>query len=323
MPAVTRARRGFTLAEILVALTLVGFVVGGILAIVVKQQRFYAGAADMIDLRDNIRTIGDLLPAELRAASPRDGDLIPFNGAALTDSALDFRATTGASVVCTIPAADAIIIPPYGSKGNAGLTSWISQPVVGDSIYVLLPGLPNAKPVVPDSMIPYEIKAITTAQVCPVGSGFTATASEAAQGMRIELSANLVTRPDGRVHITGAPLRFHHRVKYSLYRSTADGKWYLGYRDFNDKRAAKWSAIQPVAGPLLPYSTSGASGLSVTYHDSAGTQITSVADARRIRRVDMTVRGQTSAKLRTEGLSKTANGFYRDSLRVSVALRNY
>jgi hypothetical protein len=41
-----------------------------------------------------------------------------------------------------------------------------------------------------------------------------------------------------------------------------------------------------------------------------------------VRRVQFTIRAQTATPLRTAGLSQITNGYYRDSLRISVALRN-
>lgn len=324
MPSVTArrpatGRRGFTLIEIMVATALVGIVSAGILTVVVRQQRFYASASELIEVRDNLRTVAAVLPTELRSVAPREGDLEPKLGTTLADSAIEYRATLGTSVLCARPTASEIIVPPYGANGDAGLTSWVSPPAVGDSLWIFKPGDVTASPVVPDSMIPYRITAITSG-TCPTATGFTANSTEAAAGVRYTLNTNLRNASQMPV---GMPIRFLRRVRYSIYLSATDNRWYLGFRDHNPARASPWSAIQPVAGPLLPYATSGPSGLSIAYFDSAGTVLTAVADADRVRRVHFTIRAETETPVRTAGLSNTVNAPIRDSLRISVALRNY
>jgi len=46
----------------MVSLTLLGIVVGALLNTIISQQRFYVSAADIIEMRDNLRQAGELLP---------------------------------------------------------------------------------------------------------------------------------------------------------------------------------------------------------------------------------------------------------------------
>ncbi len=64
------SRVGFTLIEIMVSLTLLGIVVGALLNTIISQQRFYVSAADIIEMRDNVRQAGDVLPMELGGVAP-------------------------------------------------------------------------------------------------------------------------------------------------------------------------------------------------------------------------------------------------------------
>jgi hypothetical protein len=169
-----------------------------------------------------------------------------------------------------------------------------------------------------DTLTTHQITAATTVGACPTATGFTATAAEAAAGRTIIISPALSTGVP-----VGAPIRFYRRVRYSLYQSPTDREWYLGYRDFVPGRAPQWSAIQSVAGPLLPYAANGASGLRFTYRDSVGTALTAIADAPRVRRIEIDVRAQSATVVRSSGARRSANGHYQDSLRTSVALRNY
>ncbi len=307
MPAVTcrRARRAFTLTEIMVALTLLGFVAGAILGIVSRQQRFYAGASELIDLRENLRTVANLLPAELRPLAPAQGDLV-----ALSDSAIEFLATTGTGIVCTMdPGRTTVVLPPHTLATNAGLTSWASAPAMGDLLVVYDAAM--------NAMTSHLIHAANSAGSCPNTTGFTTTVGEASQGVSLSalpaLSATITI---------GAPVRILRRVRYSLYRSPTDRRWYLGYRDFNSLRSQPWSTIQPVSGPFLPHASGGAGGIVFTFFDAAGSTVTTSVLAASVRRIDVTARGETRSPVRTPGLSQTTNGHVRDSVRVSVALRN-
>ena len=115
------------------------------------------------------------------------------------------------------------------------------------------------------------------------------------------------------------------RVRYKLYQET-DSKWYLGYSDYN-KGANAYEALTPVSGPYDSYATgSGAApGFKFMYYDVDGIEIASgagQADRRRIARVDIIARARTAGNVRAAGIQAGASQQYRDSLAVSVMLRN-
>ncbi|HUF29231.1 MAG TPA: prepilin-type N-terminal cleavage/methylation domain-containing protein [Gemmatimonadaceae bacterium] len=304
-----RLRRGFTLIEIMVAIVLLSIVVGGLLAVVMEQERFYDGATEVMDVRDNLRRIGDLIPAEMRGLAPLEGDLIT-----MMDSAVEFRAPTGASIVCTIDLARlTITVPPVALQSDAGLTSWASAPLLSDSMFIF-----DSMDALPDTFIGRGIVAAPGIGVCPTTTGFTSNVTEAAGAVSFVLNSALPNSVP-----VGAPIRFFRRVRYSLYQSPTDRLWYMGYRDFVPSRSPAWSQIQAVAGPLMPYASSGATGLRFTYRDSDGTALTSAADAPRVRRIEIDARAQSATVMRTGGLKRSASGHYVDSLRTVVALRNY
>lgn len=304
-----RLRRGFTLIEIMVAIVLLSIIVGGLLAVVMEQERFYDGATEVMEVRDNLRRIGDLLPAEMRGMAPLEGDLI-----SMMDSAVEFRAPTGASIVCTINLArTTITVPPVALQSDAGLTSWAAAPLLSDSMFVF-----DSRDSLVDTLIARQIVAAPTVGACPTTTGFTSSVAEAAAGLTFVLNDTLPLSVP-----VGAPIRFFRRVRYSLYQSATDRLWYMGYRDFVPSRSPAWSTIQTVAGPLMPYASSGATGLRFTYRDSVGNAVTAAADAPRVRSVEVVARAQSAVAMRTGGQKRAANGHYVDSLRTVVALRNY
>ncbi|MDQ3696940.1 MAG: prepilin-type N-terminal cleavage/methylation domain-containing protein [Gemmatimonadota bacterium] len=304
-----RMRRGFTLIEMMVAIVLLSIVVGGLLTVVMEQQRFYDGAFEVMEVRDNLSRIGDLLPAEMRGMAPDEGDLIT-----MMDSMVEFRAPSGASIICTIsPTRNVVTLPPVGLQSDAGLTSWASAPLLSDSMFIF-----DSRDSLPDTLIARRIVLAPGVGVCPTTTGFTSTTTEEGGAITLVLDNSLPLSVP-----IGAPIRFFRRVRYSLFQSPTDQLWYLGYRDFVPSRAPQWSVVQAVAGPLKPYTPAGASGLSFTYRDSTGTALTAAADAPRVRRVEIIARAQSSTVIRTAGQTRAANGHYVDSLRTVVALRNY
>lgn len=63
---------GFTLVEVLIAITVAGILGAGILALVLGQNRFYGHHDDAIYASQSLRAAMDLMAAELRIASPTD-----------------------------------------------------------------------------------------------------------------------------------------------------------------------------------------------------------------------------------------------------------
>ena len=109
--------------------------------------------------------------------------------------------------------------------------------------------------------------------------------------------------------------------RLSLYRAS-DGQWYLGGRDWNGT-LARFNCIQPVAGPLRPYSRSAsASGLVFLYASASGEPLGAPADPEQIATITIVARAETRAPVRGTGMATTVSGVVRDSLAVTVALRN-
>jgi len=311
------ARRGFTLAELLVSLVVVGIVMGAMIGVLARQQRFYRSATDLMDTRARLRQALAVLPSDLRALSPSDtlsggvntGDIYLWN-----DHVLEFRSVTGSSVVCWVPAVAPLTtlrLPPVGLL-NA-LTAWQATPVVGDSLLIF-----------DNSAVRWRVYAVTAiAPVsggagCPTGAGQFLTAAQGA----LSSSSVTVSPALSATIAVGAPVRVFRRVHYELYQET-DGRWYLGFFDCLSTYvpASHCGSLEPVSGPYQPYSATPAqSGLLFTYYDSTGAVLNpATARARNVARIDATVRGQTQAPISLSGGARTVA---MDTTRYTIGLRN-
>jgi prepilin-type N-terminal cleavage/methylation domain-containing protein len=294
---IQRRRSGFTLVELLIVLVLLGVVGGGLMRMVANQQRFYQGTYDLMDLRSQLRQAEAVLTTDLRGMSSPGGDLV-----AMTDSSMDFRFTVGSSIACTTPASSTIIIPPTTTANGNTLTNWLTAPARFDTAYVFDEGA-NTTSSTDDAWQPYEIVSVTAGSSC--NAAYNAQPGYAVL-MKTTISPTIVQ---------GAPIRFVRRAYYSLYQSSNDNNWYLGYMCSSCGN----TTVSPIAGPFNAYDPtagSGTSGIRITYFDSTGATTASTGS---VSRISIVLRGQTRGALNVSGLKR---GVYMDSIRMNVALRN-
>jgi hypothetical protein len=265
--------RGVTVVELLVALALFGVCS---IAVTGAMRHFLAGyraTVQTIDRRQNLRIAAAFLPAELRTLDATDGDIVR-----MTRTAVTIRVPRVFGVVCrdlpggvtgptTLVLSDAL---RYGVRNVDPDT---------DSLWILAAGGDDR-----------WIRAGVTA----VGAGPCADGSPG-----IRLGVTLPT-PDG--FPMGTPVLGLETVTYRLYRSSEDGRWYVGEQT--------GASLQPLLGPVTP------DGLALSYLDSTGA---ATADPTLVRLIDVRVRAATVEPIRD------ANGKLGqpvDSLVTLVALRN-
>jgi len=291
------ARRGFSLVELMVILALSSIVIGGLTSVLVRQQRFYRGTADLIETRSQIRQAAGILPSDLRGVSTVGGDVL-----AITDTSMLFWATIGQAVACVaVPGTQQISVPPLALANKNTLASFTMTPGAGDTVYVYHDGpTPAASD---DQWIAYGITGPPTTSTLPCLT-LTGSADLNTPRYTFPLASSL-----GANLSVGTPLRFVRRTRYSLFQAP-DNAWYLGYCSPDCV-----GAPQPVAGPFLPGGGSN-SGVSFSYQDASGAATTVPAN---IAQVSIVVRGQTQGIVDMGGYNKTQIG---DSLRFSVAIRN-
>jgi hypothetical protein len=256
------ARRGFTLAEAVVALGVGGVVFGAFALVVARQDRAHADLVRRIRARAQMHEGAGALAAELRPVAPPAGD-IPPGGA--RDSAIEFRATVGSGISC-------------GLRGGAlvvAFSSFVAAPDVGDTAWVYGGDAPPAT---------WRPLAVSGASVVAPEVGACALLDAAAnvrpagrQSPRGAYSLQLADPLDSGSFSALAPVRVTRHVRYSLYRAP-DGLWYLGRREWSVARG-RFATIQPVSGPYRSYARAGtgASGVEFRYFDGEGRAVASGA----------------------------------------------
>jgi prepilin-type N-terminal cleavage/methylation domain-containing protein len=327
------ARRGFTLAEMAVALLLFSLIGGGILTLVMRQQRFYRSTADVIQLQGQLRQGASVLPLDLRTVSTSDtlvNTLLTtkYNADIYTknDWSIEFRRVFGSSLICAKRAAaplDTITLYPKATDSTAALSSWGIPPILGDSVLILdersLLGDGD------DKWVAYEVRGVTPvtgAKGCP-----WRTVADPSQLLILDDTVRqsfklALDRDIPKSVMVGAPIRFFRRVRYEIYQA-GDQQWYLGYSDClrTYATASLCSDVTPVSGPYLPYTgVASENGFTLAYYDSLGNALATTAEPRLISRVEIVMRSQTS-----RNVTRTGSGTgeqYRDSLVLSIGIRN-
>jgi prepilin-type N-terminal cleavage/methylation domain-containing protein len=328
----TRAsRRGMTLVEIMIALVLLGIISGVIMRVIMRQQRFYQGANEIMTQRSQLRQATSVLPVDLRSLSSVGEDIL-----AVTDSSIDFRMNVATGVVCDVVGNAQIVLPPDNLASKQTLTSFFGygweQLKAGAGFDVFIYNDSSTVGNEDDAWKRYELAKDVTVDNSKCVFSFATVADAGKNRYVIEVSdpdgfTDPVTLgPLSQYIQVGAPVRIVKKVRYALYQEATDKKWYLGYANYNPATLS-YETLAPVSGPYDPYSTTTgvASGLAFRYYDVDGNEIASgatFAQRKLIARVDLVARARTDANVRAEGIQNGVNQQYKDSLAVSVMLRN-
>ena len=233
-------RAGSSLVELLVALGLAAVLLAAATGSMLRQQRSarWVGAFGAVESQASHAV--RLLPDELALLDAAAGDVA--SGQA-SDSTLELRAVVASAVACDSAtnvvtlAPDAGTLPPL-----AGISRTIAA---GDSLWFL------------DSL-GWRARGVLAAS--RVTSGCLRPATPSAATTRLAL--------DGAMDVGGGtPLRVTRHERWLFYRAS-DGRWYLGFRDWN-VAGARFNATQPVAGPFVKALRTGAR-TGFRFYDSLG-----------------------------------------------------
>jgi type II secretory pathway pseudopilin PulG len=290
------SRRGWTLHEMIVSLTVMGIVVGLAAQAATGQLRFFRGVGEIVALRSQIGHAAGVAASVLWGASSVGGDITVAQ-----DSAIEMHSTIGSAVACE-SAPGRITIPAAAVAPGNALAAFVASPNEGDRVIALFE----------DSLGTtwlglHATSASTSGASCVHFPSVTAT-------WTVELREPL-TVP------AGTALRFTRPLRLSLYRAS-DNRWYLGAKDWNGA-AQRFNSIQPLAGPLKAYSGDPAkTGLHFGYWDSQGLAMPDPVDVNRIASITIVARGEAARPVRVGGLKSGPGDAYSDSAAVTVGLRN-
>lgn len=298
------ARRGLSLIELLITMTVLAIVGASLTSILTRQQRFYRDAAERVELRRELRGGASLVPADLRALSTIGGDLL---GA--SNTSLEVRAAIGSAIVCGRSGSNELHLAPL-NLSNHTLTSWYTEPQVGDEIFIFNDS--SGTGAEDDKWDPHVIAARSLpgdASRC-LATPFVLPADAA-----LPKAALTTTVPLSPFVGAGSVVRLTRRMRYSFYQPAGAADWYVGFEEY-DGGTGTYGAIQPVIGPLVE-----SNGLRFSYADSAGTTVNpSTPEARRrITRIGLQMR----AAGRSDALRARGGVAYRDSLFFKVGIRNF
>ena len=277
------ARAGFTLIELIISLVVGGMILTAAYRILAGNQRFYRAQTQITEVQQNVRSVIQLLPGDLRELSSVSGDIY-----SMAADSIHLRSMRGFGIVCDVPNA----VAGTFTVRNSQLFTYTTPTANRTRVIVFRDDNPTIA--ADDSWIRGPITVVANANCSDgtAGTKFTVSMS----GGNGQLAG--VT--------TGSPVRLYERAYYKFY-DTGSG-WYLGISNYVN---GAYTAISPVAGPLRP-----TDGVQMIYYDDTGA-ITNDEDE--VASIELRVRGLSSQPIMVQG---RPTGYYRDSMSVRITLRN-
>jgi prepilin-type N-terminal cleavage/methylation domain-containing protein len=278
-------RRGFTLIELMVSLTVMLIVMGAVYRLMISTQRASRGQAERVHLQSNVRVGSLVVLNDLRELNTVTGGLADQNDIlAIGASEITYRGMRGIGFICQVPTATQVRI-------SRGTFSGYRDPLpVRDSVYVFIDGNPDRD--TDDSWLRVAIAGVSTATACPGASGAGIT-------LTIPNTAALVGLT------VGTPIRFFEVMELKLH--VADGKSWLGAHS-----VSAGEAIQPVLGPLVD-----GDGFLLEYTDANGV---TTANRTAIKSIRVTLRGISDETINVG--SEGSQAHVQEELVSRVTLRN-
>jgi prepilin-type N-terminal cleavage/methylation domain-containing protein len=237
-------RSGMSLAELLVALSLGGIVLGVAAGSMLRQQRGVRWIEGLSGAELQVRPVMRLLTDELSLLDASAGDVAPGQA---SDSSLQVRSVVGASLSCD--SASALTLLPETAAPPA-LAGSASPPAVGDSVWLYR-----------GASLGWRARSVVG--VSRATSACAVPTSAAGPTYRLLLDA-----PPAAA--AGTPVRITRWERWVVYRA-GDGRWYVGIRDYSPS-TSRFLAAQPVAGPFLRTVRNGAR-TGFRYFDASGSPI--------------------------------------------------
>ena len=255
-------KRGWTLHEMLISLSVMGGVLGLVAHQATTQRRLYAGIQQATVARENRAQVHAIAERILWSVAPQAGDV-----AVALDSALQLRAEIASSVVCASASGSVTLVAPSIERGNV-LAGAVDTPEAGDQLAALFHDSTGT------TWLTFHVAAPPADAACgrfPMERGWTLALVEQ------------IAVPEG------AAVRVLRPLRLSVYKAS-DSRWYLGAKEWNGA-ANRFNSIQPVAGPHAPYAEDPwRSGLAFIYRDRAGAMLAPPIEAGRMASVSIVAR---------------------------------
>ena len=236
-----QAEGGFTLIEVLIALTISGIIAAALVSLLVGQSRFYNRTDHQLNAEQVAQATFDLLSTELRMAT--GSDLL----AAESDS-LALRFDVLQAIVCDPVSSSAAAIYVFDRSANAGLA--------GSFVGIAVSGPYEANFAYADNWNPTPTATGSGPQSDCVAAGVPGTGSTSDY---LEISG--WTSQFGTVPERGALVRAYGKLSYHIAAST-----------FLPSGWAVWRGNQELVGPFE-------SGAAFAYVRSDGSVVSSVSSS--------------------------------------------
>ena len=278
-------RTGFTLVELMIALTLSAIVLGAMYRVLNGNQRFFRAQGEVTEVQQNLRAVALILPGELREIAASQGDILAMN-----ETNIMIRAMRSFMVVCAQP------------------NTLSGQVIVRNGLTFGYRAVDNTR----DSLLVYRDGQTALSSddrwlVMGISSSGSGTCTDGGAG-----TAYIVNGfgTSARIFLDsvweGAPVRAFERARYSLYED--GGRGWLGVENYV---GGAWTAVSPVAGPLQT-----TTGIGFAYYNTLGIV---TADPTQVASIQITARGRSTNPINVPG---RPTGYYQDSVVIRTALRN-
>lgn len=290
-----RNKRGLTLIELLVAVVLTAVIGLTVVRMLQTMQRSSTGQLQQVDMQSNVRSAALAVPTELREIGydslitfiPAGIDAIESDLEEIQATRVRFRASRGMGIYCELEPSETVLRiarPLFAHRDPAPEDTFL----IFTEREKLISG--------DDQWLPLPVASIDPNSTC---------------GGRPALALTLTApnKINGGVVIMGAPVRYFETMEYGLM--VTGGRAWLGARSISKAEVN----LTPVLGPLQ-----NPGGFSLRYFDNNGLEVAAGGDPRLVRRVEITLNGETEGRVSLAGATQSQPGAWR--LVTQVTLRN-
>ena len=254
----TLVRQGFTLTEVLVALTIASAVLLGAYKLLNSQFRAYSQQVATEDDGETLRGAAAMLSWEIHHAEMATDDIWSTSA-----DTLSVRSIQGVGIVCAISPATL----SYGIWKNGGDI----EATAADSALIYVQATQLWKKL--------KITAVGT----PAAMGVANCSWAGLRPPDIVVQLAVVAPSDTAGVVVGSIFRSFRRTKFAEFQN--NGRWWLA-------RSVDGAAWETITGPLLPPAQHG---LQLTYYDSSSVAST---DTTKLRIIGVALRAQSFRRYR-------------------------